>query len=172
MYQWRKSFLKFNSNETDPNAAAQVLGRLEESEGHVTAQSVIKAAEPKSSPIHKAFEWDDSIAAEQYRIEQARSLIKSIEIIEASGSDTVATPIYFHVPQSPVAESYYKSRDVLIQDVDEWQRAVGAARSQVAGCIRLLNSIEDLCDAPIARRSIKQAARSLRTAQTQLEKVV
>ena len=40
-----------------------------------------RAAEPKSSPLHSRFEWDNSKAGHQYRIWQARQLIRvSVEV--------------------------------------------------------------------------------------------
>ncbi len=43
-------------------------------------KAVIEAAESPNSPFHDNFEWDDSVAAEKYRVEQARQLIQSFKI--------------------------------------------------------------------------------------------
>ena len=37
---------------------------------------VVNEARSEKSPLHNAFEWDDSVAAEAYRIEQAKELIR------------------------------------------------------------------------------------------------
>lgn len=39
-------------------------------------QHVVDAARPAESPLHAHFEWRDDIAAERYRIEQAKGLIR------------------------------------------------------------------------------------------------
>jgi hypothetical protein len=44
--------------------------------GRLRAVDVVKAATPKTSPLHHCFTWDDSKAAHQWRIEQARDLIQ------------------------------------------------------------------------------------------------
>ena len=44
-------------------------------------QDLIDAAEPPDSELHDLFEWDDTIAARKWRLNQARKLIKSIEVI-------------------------------------------------------------------------------------------
>jgi hypothetical protein len=44
--------------------------------GLLTPEVVVNAAEPVSSPLHPHFEWDDSKAGHQYRLEQARQLIR------------------------------------------------------------------------------------------------
>ena len=42
----------------------------------------MERARPKTSPLHSRFTWDDSEAAHQYRIWQARQLIRvSVELI-------------------------------------------------------------------------------------------
>lgn len=40
------------------------------------AESVVNKAREKSSSLHSLFEWDDGKAAEQYRLEQARHVIR------------------------------------------------------------------------------------------------
>lgn len=41
---------------------------------------IVRAARSEDSPIHECFEWDDSKAAEKYRLEQARKLVNHLEI--------------------------------------------------------------------------------------------
>lgn len=42
---------------------------------------VVEAAKDPNSPLHRYFTWDDSKAAQRYRIIQARQLIVEIEIV-------------------------------------------------------------------------------------------
>lgn len=46
--------------------------------GTFTPSSLVKIAENKKSPLHKYFEWDDTLAAEAYRLTQARHLVLAI----------------------------------------------------------------------------------------------
>ena len=39
---------------------------------NLTAREIVEEARKKNSPLHDFFEWDDSIAAEKYRLAQAR----------------------------------------------------------------------------------------------------
>lgn len=43
---------------------------------------VVEAARPPESPLHGEFEWDDSVAAEKWRIEQAREMIRVTVVYE------------------------------------------------------------------------------------------
>jgi hypothetical protein len=54
--------------------------------GTLTPAQVVIAAEPKDSPLHDSFTWDDSAAATQYRLWQARQLLRvSVTVIVPDG---------------------------------------------------------------------------------------
>lgn len=57
---------------TDPIVV--VLDDLE-SDDKLDKEHVLDAARDPSSPLHPKFEWDDTVAAEAHRLEQARQLI-------------------------------------------------------------------------------------------------
>jgi len=65
----------------------QALKRIaKENGGLLQPESVVEAARPESSPLHSRFEWNNSVAAHQYRLEQARRLIRvTVEIMAATG---------------------------------------------------------------------------------------
>lgn len=52
--------------------------------GGLTPEIVVDAARPEEHPLHSRFEWDDSIAAEKWRREQASELIRSVKITYAN----------------------------------------------------------------------------------------
>jgi hypothetical protein len=50
--------------------------------GHgIDPEDVVDVAKDPSHPLHDAFEWDDTEAARQYRLEQARYLIRAVRIV-------------------------------------------------------------------------------------------
>lgn len=52
-----------------------------EKKGKISPSELVEAARPKKSPIHDAFEWDNLKAGEQYRLLQARTWIRKVEVI-------------------------------------------------------------------------------------------
>lgn len=48
--------------------------------GRLTPKLVLNEARAPESPLHSRFEWDDSEAAEKYRLAQAHELIQSVKI--------------------------------------------------------------------------------------------
>lgn len=75
----------------DPQAAGRELERLREAHGTLTAEIVLEAAVDPESPLHAGFEWDDSAAAKQHRLNQARRLIVSLRVLNSpTAKPTVA----------------------------------------------------------------------------------
>jgi hypothetical protein len=64
---------------------AQVAGRelekLRREGGRIIAAEVVAAATPEDAPLHPAFEWDDSAAAQAHREHQARNLVRRVQVL-------------------------------------------------------------------------------------------
>lgn len=65
------------------------LDKLEAERGVINPRDLVDVARPEDSPIHDLFEWDNAKASEQWRTEQARSLIQSVKV-EIMGRKTNA----------------------------------------------------------------------------------
>lgn len=61
-------------------AYGEVLYDIAREKGHILPEDVVGAARPPGAVMHGFFEWDDAIAAEEYRKEQARGAIRSIDV--------------------------------------------------------------------------------------------
>lgn len=72
-----------------------VYTKIIKEKGSVTPQNLVDAARAKRSPIHGMFEWDDSVAAEKYRLEQAGYYIRSLRVslTVVGGGTTVVRPL-------------------------------------------------------------------------------
>jgi len=66
--------------EEDTEIIAKIIVDIEKKKGIVKPEDLIGEAESKNSSIHHLFEWNESEAARQYRINQARNIINHIEI--------------------------------------------------------------------------------------------
>lgn len=68
-------------NATQASIIGMEIQSITDKHGCCKPQMLVKRAEPMDSPIHNQFTWDNDEAAEQYRIEQARNLIRSVRIV-------------------------------------------------------------------------------------------
>ncbi len=72
---------------------AQVVGEFIEEKfpnGGVKPKIIVDLARPKSSPLHKFFDWDDAHAAEMFRRKQAGDLIASLQVVYIGGESQKA----------------------------------------------------------------------------------
>lgn len=108
---------RFQSGE---HPAAAVVGAhiemlREKFKGEITPEDILADARNDNSPLHSFFEWDDGAAAHQYRLQQARGLIRSVVAIYTQ-EDRPATRIkaYVHVPE-PGAPHYRETGHAMSQ---------------------------------------------------------
>ena len=86
IYQFRTgSRLKGDAAEV-ATEIERIAGKLG---GAVEPAQVVASAERKTSVLHSYFEWDDTTAAHEHRVEQARHLIRSIQVITTDEGETV-----------------------------------------------------------------------------------
>lgn len=78
-YRWRKGW---SGKLEDARIFGARVDWLEERLGHPpTSKEVLEDASDSKSPIHDLFEWNDSVAAEQYRKQQASRYLSSLTIM-------------------------------------------------------------------------------------------
>lgn len=80
------------------NEVEQVREELEAIRSHhggiLRAEDVVEFARDETTALHRQFEWDDTEAAHQYRLEQARRVIRlRVTVTENLGSDR-PVPMY------------------------------------------------------------------------------
>lgn len=75
VYEW-----KYDRFPVDAQVAGEELERIHERDGKITPAAVVEDARPENAPLHPCFEWRDDVAAEKYREEQARCLIRTVVI--------------------------------------------------------------------------------------------
>lgn len=63
------------------------LNRIYQEFGKVTAQLVVEDARPDGSPLHGRFEWDNNVAGEAFRRQQAQDLIQSVRTVYKAADD-------------------------------------------------------------------------------------
>lgn len=78
----------------------QALADIAERDGVLTAEAVVEAAASEESPLHAYFVWDDTLAAREYRLFQARVLIREIKIKVERTPDRVV-PVKAHRRSRP-----------------------------------------------------------------------
>lgn len=90
VYEWRTGS-RIKGDATEIGAEIERLGDA------VTPLAVVKTARSESSALHQCFEWDNTLAAEKFRLEQARGLMQAlVVVVDTPGQpeDTVTIRAY------------------------------------------------------------------------------
>ena len=76
--RWRRGRRKLN-DRPDAEVAHDELHRIRDQHGELQATTIVDEARSKKSPLHRCFEWKNTVAAQKFREEQARELAVSFE---------------------------------------------------------------------------------------------
>lgn len=107
--------------------------------GKVTPQEVLEKARDVNSELHKCFEWNDSIAAEKYRLQQARSII--INLVYAPKKEEEQSVRCFSLTSE--AKTYQPTKQFLVQE-DEYQTLLKRALSELESFKRKYHTLTEL----------------------------
>lgn len=73
--------------------------------GLLRPKAVVDEARDAASPLHPAFEWNDAIAGEKYRLEQAQRLIRSFKIVQNDGEKKFERPVFVGLSVDRISDS-------------------------------------------------------------------
>ncbi len=142
--------------------AGDELERIRRANGdRLEAKQVVVEARPPGAPLHDMFTWDDSEAAEQFRLREARTLIRSVRIL-VGGSKS--EPAYVNVKIEDA--QYYQSTRVAIRNKDEWQSALRGVQANVAAAQQGVVDLLGMVTNPRKQERLKNARRAIRAAGT------
>ncbi len=120
------------------------LQRIEEAHsGRLTPEAVVADAGDPESPLHELFEWDDSIAAHQHRLYQARSVIRSVRMDVRVEQRSVSTVRYVRDP-SAGEEQGYVSIASLRTEVDLARETVQTELKRAQSMLQRARNIADV----------------------------
>ena len=87
------------------DVAGEVCEQLQNSEAGLSPATLLEASRSESAPLHGEFEWNDSEAAEKYRLHQAAGLIRNLTIVSKRTDGSSVSDRAFVV--TPGGESKY-----------------------------------------------------------------
>ena len=96
---------------------AEYLEDVRREHGVINTETVVESASSPESPLHKYFEWDDTVAAQKFREHQAGVLIRRVCLAKDNENDKIV-PFYVAVVKEDSA-SKKKSYETLIAVMHE-----------------------------------------------------
>jgi len=130
------------------------LGKIHKEHGVVTPQLMIESARNAKHPLHRYFEWDDSVAAQKFRLAQAQSLImgsKYVAVLNSKATDPVNDQLVISAHQVqvrkylPIARGAgQKTREEVLGEEDSRARLVEQKIGVLKGWCRSVSDIGEL----------------------------
>lgn len=127
VYKWKSG----SRIKCDAQVAGEFINDISNKNGYnVTAQELLDASRPEDTPLHNDFEWQDDIAAEEYRKYQARNILHSLTIVvehkdneNKNGESDVRA--FFVIKEND--KQSYKPIQVIMQDNNYEQQLYNSA---------------------------------------------
>lgn len=89
----------------------------------VTAAQIVEKARDNSTELHKCFEWDNTVAAEKYRLQQAGQVVRHLVIRETIVEDRPPVRFMF----TPKRGTGYQHTKLILQNKDSYQTLLESA---------------------------------------------
>jgi len=127
-YKWSTNLYA----KVKPEDAGREFEQIERENGYITPEAIVDRARPENSVMHKLFEWNDSIAAEKYRTQQAGCIIGALIVTKSETNYTKRA--FVNIVSSPHNP----------QNKPQYIRVDKAFSDPVSKAIILKNAIADL----------------------------
>jgi hypothetical protein len=127
IYRWKPNTM----HRVDAQVAGEELERIRtKHNGRLEPGMVVSASRAPAAPLHSAFEWNDAVAAEAWREDQASGMIRHITVdMEKPSGDTA--PIRAFVSVKRDEDRSYTSVQHALSDGDLRKQVVAAAFSEL-----------------------------------------
>lgn len=143
MAAYRYEFKKASQIRADAQKTGELCKQLENTVG-LTAKNLLDASRDENALLHNEFEWDNEIAAEKYRENQARHIINCLVVV--SEEEPEAEPVRVFCKVEDNSGSTYRSVATVIQQPDLYSQLLESA-------------IKDLCVFKKKYETLKNEAR-------------
>jgi len=132
--------------------------------GTLHPADIVEAARDPASPLHRMFNWDDSTAADEYRLWQARKLIARVRVsVPVTPTKTITVRAY-HALRSERG-GYRHTRDI-ISDADLRESLLSQLADDLAGVRERYSMVAKVAEAKKVFSAIEEFVGARKAAKT------
>ena len=124
-------------------ADAEKVSKEIESIKEATPATILEYARNEESELHKCFEWDDTVAAEKYRLQQARQIVCNLVYKEEKKEESTNLRVFYNAPSSKT----YEPTRILVRNEDSYKELLMQAKSELRAFknkYRMLTELEEI----------------------------
>lgn len=160
----------------DAQAVGERLDALREHNNGLTPDVVVSDARKPGSVLHPFFEWDDTKAAERYRLDQAGGLIRAVQVVfieeppaperevsvssePAAAAQPSRTVRAFVAIQRGDGARAYESTERAMADAEMRQQVIARAHGELDSVSRKYRELQELAGVFTALDQVGQQLR-------------
>lgn len=131
-----------------PAIVSEVLRLADVNGGALTERVIVDAASDPASPLHDQFQWDNDVAADGFRVIQARLLINRVKIKVTQGETVTVMPAFVSITNGQGNRVRIGTQRAMA-DPDMLGQVLAETRSQLVGLrnrLTAFNVTGDLVD--------------------------
>lgn len=136
VYEWKTA----SRIRADANDAGAQFEQLEKTVG-LTPKTVLDANRDINAPLHNEFEWDDTVAAENYRLGQAGHLIRCLCVAAVAEDDAQTAVRAFFTAEKTAG---YESVATIMQCPDKRESLLKKAEQELDAYLRKYSALSEL----------------------------
>ena len=132
----------------DRNAIRRELAevRAAHPEGLLVAEEVVRHAESSSSAMHGMFEWDDGKAGREWRLHQARALIRTVEVTMPNDKEERSLPKYVSLGSDRKRPGGgYRETSEVLGSKELLAELEATAKRDIDGVLARYEMLKELC---------------------------
>lgn len=95
-----------------------------------TPEDIVEKAKDNGTELHKCFEWDNNLAAEKYRLHQARQITSNL-VFRKETEETDETPVLVRIYNKTEATGGYKPPEKVFTQSDEYDKLLKRAIAEL-----------------------------------------
>jgi hypothetical protein len=141
-YTWGKGW----KPSIDANVVGGVIEHIQAEKGSVNKENFLDFSRPVDSPTHDIFEWDDSKAAEKYRLEQSCNTIGNLRTVQVTPSHEEVYVKAFQNISALGEKPCYQSIDIALKDENARANILNRIRGELDNFVQRNRHIEELAD--------------------------
>lgn len=128
-------------------ARDELLYLAQKNDGVLNPRDVVAFASNPQTHLHSKFTWDDTKAAEEYRLWQARRIIKlELEIVRNGDDEVGETNLFVSLSDERVGGGGYRLVTQVLTDADRRQKLLSDAIQELSRIRAKYQSIKELTD--------------------------
>ena len=143
-----QTIIKWSINGIFKADATKCYEEIQQIGEEVKPEQVLDKAKDKGSELHKCFDWNNSTAAEKYRLIQARDVIRHLIVVQKNEDDEQKEPVQFRVmlKNESSKDSGYKQTLVMVRDEDEYRKMLDQAYKELHAFKQKYSCLTELAD--------------------------